>query len=190
VKFDALVETLLQPNVYVIISGLHGDEPAGNVAANYFKNLSNVYIFSNLNNTNKRRLDGKDPNRHFDTKDKDSFQNKLLAKIEKINPTLVISLHEDDEVDGVYAYCHPAIKDKIMSALSKSEIPLAPIAHGDATEGGVITHSSQPYKGTLERALKRRSIPYCTLETPSATENIEKRTKTLIAIVSDLINRQ
>lgn len=187
-KFDNLVEMILKSKNYVIISGLHGDEPAGNLAADYFKNLPNVFVFSNLNKTHKRRIDGKDPNRHFDTKDTYDFQDELLSKIEKIKPTLVICLHEDDEVDGVYAYSYPDIKNKVISALSKSKISLANSAHGDKTEDGVITQGNQPYKGTLERALRRRNIPYCTLETPSASEDIEKRTKTLIAIVNELIS--
>jgi len=42
-------------------------------------------------------------------------------------------------------------------------------------------------KVNLERALRRRNIPYCTLETPCADEEFETRAKTLILIVSDLI---
>ena len=187
VKFDALVENLLNPNVFVIVSGLHGDEPAGNTAANYFKNLPNVKVYSNLNKTKKRRLNGKDPNRHFDTDDQNDLQDRLLSKIEELNPTLVISLHEDDEVDGVYAYCSPEIEDKVKNALMKSKIQLAVKAHGDVTDQGVISNGQQPYKGTLERALKRRNIPYCTLETPCADEEFETRAKTLISVVSDLI---
>ncbi len=186
-KFNALVENILNPKTYVIVSGLHGDEPAGNIAAKYFKNLPNVKVYSNLNKTDKRRLDGKDPNRHFDTDDQNDLQDRLLSEIEKLNPTLVISLHEDDEVDGVYAYCSPEIEDKIKNALMKSKIQLAVKAHGDDAEHGVISNGQQPYKGTLERALRRRNIPYCTLETPSSSEEIETRAKTLISIVKDLV---
>jgi len=188
VKFDALVENLLNPNSYIIISGIHGDEPAGNLAAKYFKNLPNVKVYSNLNKTKKRRIGKKDPNRHFDTEDGGELQDKLLFQIEKRNPTLVISLHEDDETDGVYAYCSPEIHDKVKAALSKSLIPLADSAHGDMADKGVISDGNQPYKGTLERALRRRNIPYCTIETPCSDEDIEKRVKSLINIVSELIS--
>jgi hypothetical protein len=102
---------------------------------------------------------------------------------------LVISLHEDDETDGVYAYCSPEIHDKVKAALSKSLIPLTDSAHGDMADKGVISDGNQPYKGTLERALRRRNIPYCTIETPCSDEDIEKRVKSLINIVSELINR-
>ena len=37
-KFDFLVEKILNKKTFVIVSGLHGDEPAGNKAAEYFKN--------------------------------------------------------------------------------------------------------------------------------------------------------
>jgi hypothetical protein len=187
-KFNFLVEEFLNSNYnYVIISGLHGDEPAGNLAAEYFKKKSNIKVFSNINNTNKRRIDGKDPNRHFDTDDKNDLQDRLLAEIEKINPKLVISLHEDDEIDGVYAYCSSDIEDKVKKSLLKSKIKLTTKAHNDITDDGVITNGQQPYKGSLERALKRRNIPYCTLETPSSTEDIQTRVNTLIVIINSLI---
>lgn len=186
-KFDILVEQILNPKKIVIVSGLHGDEPAGNLAAQYFKDQPNIKVFSNINKTNKRRMDGEDPNRHFDTDDQTDLQDRILNAIENINPTLVISLHEDDEVDGVYAYCSSEIEDRVKNSLSKSKIKLTHKAHGDITNDGVITKGQQPYKGSLERALKRRNIPYCTLETPSTKEDIQKRAETLISIIKDLI---
>ncbi len=186
-KFDILVEQILNSKKIVIVSGLHGDEPAGNLAAQYFKDQPNIKVFSNINKTNKRRIDGEDPNRHFDTDDQTDLQDRILNAIENINPTLVISLHEDDEVDGVYAYCSSEIEDLVKNSLSKSKIKLTHKAHGDITNDGVITKGQQPYKGTLERALKRRNIPYCTLETPSSKEDIQKRAETLISIIKDLI---
>jgi hypothetical protein len=102
-NFNFLVEKLLNNKTFVIISGIHGDEPAGNAASEYFKNQKNVYVISNINKTNERRVDGKDLNRHFDTPDDNDLQDKILLKIEELNPSVVISLHEDDEVDGVYA---------------------------------------------------------------------------------------
>jgi predicted deacylase len=186
-KFDFLVENLLNKKTFVIISGIHGDEPAGNKAAEFFKNQKNVYVISNINKTNKRRLDGKDLNRHFDTPDDNDLQDKILLKIEELNPSVVISLHEDDEVDGVYAYCSPGLESKVSSCLSDINLSLANSAHGDKTKNGVIINGKQPYKGTLERALKRRNISYCTIETPSKEENFENRVDCLKNIVHNLI---
>ena len=92
-KFDFLIENLLNKKTFVIVSGLHGDEPAGNIAAQFFTNKKNVHVISNINCTNKRRMNGKDLNRHFDTPDENDLQDKILLKIEEMNPSIVISLH-------------------------------------------------------------------------------------------------
>jgi predicted deacylase len=185
--FDFLIEKHSGNKTFVIISGIHGDEPAGNKAAEYFKNQKNVYVISNINKTNKRRVDGKDLNRHFDTPDNNDFQDRLLLKIEELNPSIVISLHEDDEVDGIYAYCSPDLEEHIKNCLSEVDIKILKQAHGDETNDGVITNGKQPYKGTLERALRRRNISYCTIETPSK-ENFEKRVDCLKNIVFNILS--
>jgi predicted deacylase len=185
-KFDETIQKFL-PH-YVIVSGLHGDEPAGNLAAEYFKNYTNVKIFSYFNEDGTRRKDGKDLNRHFDTKDQSAAHKSLLKKIEMINPSLVISLHEDNESKGVYAYCSLEISKKIQDILLKCNIPLADKVFDDIAENGVIVNGKQPYQGTLERALKRRNIPYCTLETPSSQMSIEERVKILVFIVKSVLN--
>lgn len=185
-KFDFLVEKIFKNKTYVIVSGLHGDEPAGNLALEPFKNLPNVKIFSHINPTTKRRYQGKDLNRQFDDKDKTDLSDQLLSQILELNPDLVISLHEDDEVSGLYAYCSPEIKNKVQKVLKNSPFRLASRAHSDKTEAGVITRGKQPYRGSLERALKKRKIPYCTLETPSS-ENLEKRVSCLKTLLWGLI---
>jgi len=186
--FDFLIEKHLNNKTFVLISGLHGDEPAGDSVSEYFKNKKNIYVISNLNPTNKRRLNGKDLNRHFDTDDKNDLQDSILAKIEELNPDLVISLHEDDEVDGLYAYCSPEINELVKKALSESNFEIAKIAHNDETDGGVIVNGEQPYKGTLERALKRRDMLFCTIETPSK-EDFQKRVECMKKIVSFIIEQ-
>jgi predicted deacylase len=187
-KFDFLIENLLNKKTFVIVSGLHGDEPAGNKAAEYFKNQKNVHVISNINKTNKRRVDGRDLNRHFDDKGhSDKIQEDIISQIEFLNPYMVIDLHEDNEVDGVYAYCSPELENIVKSCLTNIELNIAKTAHGDKTNQGVIVNGKQPYKGTLERALTKRNILYCTIETPSNIENFQKRVDTLKSIVHNLI---
>lgn len=193
-NFDSVIKCILEnmkTNIIdvIIISGLHGDEPTGNLAAKYFKNLSNVEVHTNLNPSSKRRLDGKDLNRHFDRDDAGDIQNNLLRTIELYNPKLVISLHEDDEVNGVYAYCSPEIEDRVASALQTSTIDIASSAHGDYAEKGVIVNGKQPYRGTLERALKKRNIMFCTIETPSKHNNIKERVLVMKNIVQKLLSK-
>ena len=145
-------------------------------------------VFSNINNTNKRRLNGKDINRHFDTQDEGYIQKALLHALVQLRPYLVISLHEDDEVDEVYAYCSDDIQAQVKDALQDCNVKLAQHAHGDKAEDGVITTGRQPYKGTLENALKKRNISYCTLETPSSQMDISYRADILINVVQKLLN--
>lgn len=52
----------------VIISGLHGDEPAGNIAAKDFKGIEGITVIRNINKTGKRR-DG------YEQEDESSEQN-------------------------------------------------------------------------------------------------------------------
>lgn len=172
-------------NPIVIVSGIHGDEPAGDEASKFFKNKKNIVVFSNINSTGKRRLGSQDFNRHFDEEGHDS-QNDLLNRIISLNPRLVISLHEDDNARGVYVYCASNISNEIKKVLLKYNIPLAKSAYKDKTDDGVITHGRQPYKGTLERALNRRNIPYCTIETPMLLD-LKQRVNIFRKIINDLI---
>jgi len=133
-------------------------------------------------------MNGKYLNRHFDTPDENDLQDKILLKIEEMNPSIVISLHEDDEVDGVYVYSSPDLEEYIKKCLDGIDFKILKNVHGDKTDDGVITNGKQPYKGTLERALRRRNISYCTIETPSKNENLKKRVDCLKKIVFNIIN--
>ena len=172
-------------NPIVIVSGIHGDEIAGDKASTFYKDKDGVFVFSNINETGKRRLGTQDFNRHFDEEDH-NLQKDLLDKIESLGPRLVISLHEDDNARGVYVYCSANISDRIKKVLLKYNLPLAKSAYGDRTDNGVIDHGDQPYRGTLERALEKRNIPYCTIETPMSLE-LNQRVKIFHTVINDLI---
>ena len=189
-KFDCLVESLLQQvdNPVVIIGGIHGDEPAGNIAAKKFEGRKDVIVIADVNTTGKRRLDGVDPNRHFDKDDSLPIEDEILSKIEAIQPRLVISLHEDDTTDEVYAYCSPGMEDKVKAALKSLDVPLAKSAIGDKTDEGVIVRGHLPTVGTLERALRKRDIPSVTIETPVKSYDLEERVNLHIRAVNFLFN--
>jgi len=189
-KFDQLVESILvsASGPTVIVGGIHGDEPAGNIAAKSFKGRSGVVVFSDINKTGHRRLKGVDPNRHFDQDDSLPEEDKLLEDIIALKPRLVIALHEDDSTDEVYAYCSPGMKDKLQAVLAKLDVPLAKSAIGDKADKGVITDGHLPTKGTLERALRKRDIPSCTIETPSAKMFLEERVSIHKKVVESLLN--
>lgn len=156
---------LLKKSV-VIVSGLHGDEPAGNSAALAFKDHPEVTLIRNINNTGKRRLGKKDLNRQFG-KGTSKTADKILQLILKKKPKLVISLHEDFDGEGVYVYCSENLKNKLTQLLPQLKIKLVKSAYGDRAENGVITNSKAPWHNTLESVLTKLNIPYCTIETPT-----------------------
>jgi len=188
-KFDVLVESILATTEgpIVIIGGIHGDEPAGNIAAKKYEGKKGIVVIADVNKTGERRLDGVDPNRHFDKKDSLPIEDEILSKIEDQKPRMVIALHEDDTTDEVYAYCSPGMEDKVKAALKSLDVPLAKSAIGDKTDEGVIVRGHLPTAGTLERALRKRDIPSVTFETPVESYDLEKRVELQIKFVNFLI---
>lgn len=170
----------------VIVGGLHGDEPAGNYAADFFEGRNNVHVISNINKTGERKFFNKDLNRHFD-KDESQIQENIMGQIENLNPKMVISLHEDNESKGVYVYSSEDLKETLQNILKKLGLPVVTMAENDRTSKGVITNGKQPYNGSLERALARRDIPYCTIETPVDWE-LAERISAMKHIVEELIS--
>lgn len=150
----------------VILSGIHGDEIAGDLASDRFKDRKGIYVISHINQTGKRREGSIDLNRHFDQEDSIERVDQILDRILLLKPKVVISMHEDCDGSGIYAYCNPEFKESLKEILKKIDAPKAKSACGDKTDDGVISFGHLPTKGTLERALRKRGIPYCTLETP------------------------
>ena len=170
----------------LVVSGIHGDEPAGNIAAEELSGKADVV--SNVNPSNKRRFGGQDLNRHFDKPTGSTLHKKLLELIESKKPSKVISLHEDDEVDKPYAYSSEDIAGDVKEALRDRDT--AASAHGDKTNDGVITKGKNPPAGSLEKALDKRNIPHATIETPKAEQKLDTRAKTHFDVVKDLISKK
>jgi len=191
-KFDNLIKIILEENDIinssniVIVGGLHGDETAGNLAANLFKNKKGITVINNINTSGKRRLNGKDINRHFDVDNSTDLNDSILAQVLEHNPRIVIDLHEDVDARGVYVYCSKELSSEVKQILKEYELPLAKSACGDKVSDGVVDHGELPTKGTLEKALSKRNIPYCTLETPTKWE-LEKRVEVLKLLVVNII---
>ena len=173
----------------VLVGGIHGDEPAGNIAAKKYEGKKGIIVIADVNTTGERRLDGVDPNRHFDKKDSLPIEDEILSKIEALQPRLVIALHEDDITDEVYAYCSPGMKDKVQAVLAELGVPLAKSAIGDRADKGVIARGHLPTAGTLEKALRKRDIPSVTIETPVKSYNLEDRVKLQVQIVNGLLKQ-
>ena len=164
----------------VLVVGLHGDEPVGA----YISDIPpDIKIIGPINQTGKRRLDGKDLNRQFNKAD--GLAEQILDQIKELRPQCVVDSHEDDEVNQVYVYCSVDIQKALQKILSQLDIPLAQKAHSDFTEGGTIVSGEQPYTGTLERECKNLGISYCCIETP-ITWPLNARIKIQTKIINDL----
>jgi hypothetical protein len=170
----------------LVVSGIHGDEPAGDVAAEKLKGTTDV--ISDINPTDKRRFRGKDINRHFDKPVEGSIQQKLLDIIDSKRPSKVVALHEDDEVDKPYAYSSPSLAHEVKEALKDKDT--ATSAHNDKTDDGVISEGKNPPKGSLEKALDNRGIAHATIETPSKSQNMGERTKTHLDVIKSLLGKK
>jgi predicted deacylase len=171
----------------VIVSGIHGDEPAGNYAARYFSDNPRILVIDNINGSGKRRLNGKDINRQFG-KDTDELADTILQTILDVQPRLVISLHEDTDADKPYAYCSESLTSKLQSIFEALDIDvLEGTIYGDKLEKGVVVDSKQHWSGTLESQLEDNDILYCTIETPTNMD-LKERVGLQIKIVKALLN--
>jgi len=169
----------------VIVAGIHGDEPAGNYAARYFSDNPKILVIDNINSSGKRRLNGKDINRQFG-KDTDELADSILQTILEVQPTLVISLHEDTDVDRPYAYCSESLTARLQNIFKDLDIDvLEGTIYGDELEGGVVI-SREHRSGTLESQLDNNNISYCTLETPTNID-LKDRVNLQIQVIEALL---
>ncbi len=167
----------------VLVTGIHGDEPAGSLVTDI---PTDIQVVGPVNNTGKRRKNGVDLNRHFDGSNSES--DRVLSQVLKASPALVITTHEDDEVDSVYAYASPDMAETAKQVLRVVTGDIAAKAHADVTDDGVITGGRQPYAGSLERACEQRGIPYVCVETPKSMP-IKERVRIQTAIINGLRQR-
>lgn len=171
----------------VIVSGIHGDEPAGNFAALHFSDNPRILVIDNINGSGKRRLNGKDINRQFG-KDTDELADTILQTILEVQPRLVISLHEDTDADKPYAYCSESLISKLQNIFKDLGTDvLEGTIYGDELEDGVVVNSKQHWSGTLESQLEDNNILYCTIETPTNID-LKERVGLQIEIIKALLN--
>jgi hypothetical protein len=185
-KFEDLYKKYTKRPI-LLIGGIHGDEPAGNLAAQKFIGVKGIDVIYDVNQTGKRRLHGVDPNRHFGEDDEIPEEKMILGTIDELKPSLVISMHEDDTTDQVYAYSSPDMKEKVQAVLAELNVELAKSAIGDKTDKGVITTGHLPTKGTLERELRKLGISSVTIETPVRMYELEERVALQVKIVKGLL---
>ena len=148
----------------VIVSGIHGDEPASWKAGKQLANEGKTVVDVG-NHSGKRDFKGKDLNRSFDDKHKPAKAALGLNKILEKKPKQIIDLHEDVDQTMAYAYASPEKALKARKVLrgnpffSLSDKPVR----------------SQPPKGSLEKAVERKGIGYITAEAPAKSAPLKKR---------------
>ena len=174
----ALRGTAAGKTVY-IVGGVHGDEPAGRIAAELAKSMSlragTVYILSAANpygaaHEQRNTESGYDLNRNFpgDPEGTDAAQiaASICADIADKQPALVLDLHEargerenwDDLSNSVIVYDAAPIGDLIWELLTASEAG----ALGDVP----FNLLGGPPEGSLNRVLSESmGIPTITVET-------------------------
>lgn len=193
------------PNVY-LSSGIHGDEPAGPFTIaklledSFFDDSINWYIIPLLNPGGlelgtRENLQGIDLNRDykFSISKEVSAHRKWLKKHENIVFDLTITLHEDWESIGFYAYSivpskYTYILTEIANEVAKvSPINLSDIIEGKKAQGGFIVFTADEIQESMTSRddwpeafflMEKQSFPFhFTFETASS-QPIDQRIQT------------
>lgn len=171
-----------------ISTGIHGDEPAGPMAAlrllreNRWPERLDLWLCPCLNPTgfavncraNDRGLDLNRDYRHFKS-DEVRAHVKWLER--QSDFTLTLCLHEDWESHGFYVYelnpdRRPSLAETIVEAVARvCPIDLSPLIEGREAKGGVISPSldpnSRPEWPEAFWLLQNKTCQSYTLEAPS-----------------------
>ncbi len=169
-------------------AGIHGDEPAGPLAAlrllqeNRWPAAAELWLLPCLNPTgfvlNSRENDGrKDLNRDY----RHAETGEIAAHIRWLERqpefTVTFCLHEDWESHGFYLYelnpdQRPSLAEKMIQAVTPiCPIDLSPVIEGREAKGGIIHPSLDPTTRPLWPEafwlLQNKTRQSCTLEAPS-----------------------
>ncbi len=169
----------------LIIGGIHGDEPAGVLAAVELASMDYidtqcVKILPCANpvgyvNDTRENGDKEDINRQFDdghTQEEEKILKDLVAQAD-----ILITLHEDDTHDGCYVYAptvHQDVGHKALAEMSKTlPIENSKSIFGDPTDRGLITNFDlkKPKHGnSIEGYGKKLGVPSFCLEVPGKAD--------------------
>jgi protein MpaA len=198
-----------QPSTRVYIStGIHGDEPAGPLAAlrmlqeNHWPPAAELWLLPCLNpdgfvlNT-RGNAGGIDLNRDYRHLESNEVSAHVRWLEQQPKFDLTLCLHEDWESHGFYVYelnpdGHAPLGEKIVAAVARvCPIDLSPVIEGREAKGGVIRPNLDPANRPqwpeafwLVQNKTRRS---CTLEAPSDFPPAT-RVNALVAGVNAAIN--
>ncbi|HEY3931442.1 MAG TPA: M14 family metallocarboxypeptidase [Verrucomicrobiae bacterium] len=193
----------LEARVY-ISAGIHGDEPAGPLAAlkllqeNNWPDGAEIYLLPCLNpvgfTLNKREnADGIDLNRDY-RNPKSAEVRAHIAWLERhARFNLYLCLHEDWESHGFYVYeqnpdAKPSFAEKIIEAVKKvCPIDLSETIEGRAAKDGIVRPNILPHERPewpeAFYLITQKSRQGYTLEAPSDFP-LQTRVKALVAGVN------
>jgi predicted deacylase len=198
-----------QPSTRLYISaGIHGDEPAGPLAAlrliqqNNWPMDAEIFLLPCLNpvgfTLNRREnADGTDLNRDY-RNSKSTEARAHIAWLER-HPKfdLYLCLHEDWESHGFYLYeqnpdRRPSLADKMIEAVQKvCPIDRSEIIEGRAAQGGIVRPNILPHERPdwpeAFYLITEKSRQGYTLEAPSDFP-LATRVNALVAAVNAAIN--
>ena len=199
----------LQPSTRLYISaGIHGDEPAGPLAAlrliqqNDWPMDAEIFLLPCLNpvgfTLNRREnADGTDLNRDY-RNSKSAEARAHIAWLERQPAVdLYLCLHEDWESHGFYLYeqnpdRRPSLADKMIEAVQKvCPIDRSEIIEGRAAQGGIVRPNILPHERPdwpeAFYLITEKSRQGYTLEAPSDFP-LQTRVNALVAAVNAAIN--
>jgi murein peptide amidase A len=174
-------------NVY-ISTGIHGDEPAGPLAAlellkeNPWPSDLNIWLVACLNpkgfTLNRRENeDGIDLNRDFRSPKTEAVRAHTQWLSERPRFDVTLLLHEDWESNGFYLYelnldLKPSVGEAVVRAVKEvCPIDMSPVIEGREAKGGIICANREVLKRpdwpeALYLVHRKTSLSY-TLEAPS-----------------------
>lgn len=188
----------------LITASIHGDEKAGPLGLysyvlnkRYPDDLSVILmpiinLFGYDNDTRRNEQD-RDLNRAFNKKLKNDSTNVIERFVLKVQPDIVLNLHEDGVHDGAYIYVPyddmVADADLILKNVSKfMKRQSTKTVFKDESDNGVIVtdpKDNRPKnKSTFEAFLTHNSIPYYTFETSKKADIKVRAAAQLSAIYS------
>ncbi len=189
-----------------IISGLHGDEPGGPLGILKFfskKNIDslkkNLLIIPVLNpegfdKGEREDGDGRDLNRVWNRKKDKEPVKTVKDVVQEFKPDILLSLHEDDNVDGFYLYPSDDIDYSIVNYFKDFlHTIFDPISnktiYGDKVKNGVVVSMGKKPKhyASMEKFFEKSGIPNVTLEIPGSV-SFKKRTSAYGDIITNFLN--
>lgn len=190
----------------LITAAIHGNEKAGPlglfsyVVRNKFPNDLSVVLIPIINrygfdNNVRNNEQDRDLNRAFNKDLKNDSTDSLEKIVQKLDPDLVLNLHEDSTHKGCYIYIGYEDQQEDAELILRNASRYMMIERGDTVfkdkcENGIIlsnVHDGRPKtQQTFETFLTNNNIPYFTFET-SQSFSLRRRAAAQLAAIDSIL---